>query len=339
MTPSFAAVITTIAEPTTQVERLVDALRRENGRLYVAGDRKGPVRYPVPGAVFLSLEEQEKSTFALARLLPTGHYARKNIGYLQAVREGYRCLYETDDDNAPASTWRRRPLTVRARVGEGGPWVNVYRYFSDEVIWPRGFPLNRINDPGSPEERGGAPPEEVETVCPIQQGLVDGSPDVDAVWRLVFRRKFSFREGQSVWLPPGSWCPFNSQNTWWWTDAIPLMYLPSHCSFRMTDIWRSFIAQRCLWEAGRGVVFHPADMVQERNVHDLMTDFVEEFPGYRGNEEMARILADARLAPGTGAVFDNLMKCYSLLSGKGFFPGEELALVAAWRRDLESLLP
>jgi hypothetical protein len=33
------------------------------------------------------------------------------------------------------------------------------------------------------------------------------------------------------------------------------------------------------------------------------------------------------------------MKCYSLLSGKGFFPGEELALVAAWRRDLESLLP
>ena len=38
-----------------------------------------------------------------------------------------------------------------------------------------------------------------------------------------------------------------------------LMYLPSTCTFRMTDIWRSLIAQRCLWELGQGVVFHAAD--------------------------------------------------------------------------------
>ncbi len=201
------------------------------------------------------------------------------------------------------------------------------------------FPLGRIHDTAIPEEREGSIPEETEAVCPIQQGLVDGSPDVDAVWRLVFRGDFRFRPGPSVCLPPGSWCPFNSQSTWWWAEAFPLMYLPSHCSFRMTDIWRSFVAQRCLWETGRGVVFHPAEMVQERNVHDLMRDFAEEIPGYRGNEEIARLLSGANLAPGAGALFDNWMKCYSILAGKGFFPREELELAAAWRRDLEPLLP
>jgi len=32
-----------------------------------------------------------------------------------------------------------------------------------------------------------------------------------------------------------------------------LMYLPIKASFRMTDIYRSFVAQRCLWELGEGV--------------------------------------------------------------------------------------
>jgi hypothetical protein len=29
--------------------------------------------------------------------------------------------------------------------------------------------------------------------APIQQGLADGSPDVDAVWRLLFDREVAFR--------------------------------------------------------------------------------------------------------------------------------------------------
>ena len=44
--------------------------------------------------------------------------------------------------------------------------------------------------------------------CPIQQGLVNGSPDVDAVWRLTFDQEFGFDEAPSVWLAPGAWCPF-----------------------------------------------------------------------------------------------------------------------------------
>jgi hypothetical protein len=115
-----------------------------------------------------------------------------------------------------------------------------------------------------------------------------------------------------------------------------LLYLPSYCSFRMTDIWRSFIAQRCLWELGQGVVFHAAEVVQERNQHDLMRDFSDEVPGYRRNRELARRLQDLSLQPGRGAVTDNLRRCYDALVAAEFFPATELELLDAWRRGLET---
>ena len=125
--------------------------------------------------------------------------------------------------------------------------------------------------------------------CPVQQGLVNGSPDVDAVWRLMFDREFNFDQGPSVWLAPGAWCPFNSQSTWWFPKAFPLLYLPSFVSFRVTDIWRSFIAQRCLWEVGYGVAFHAPESIQQRNMHNLLRDFEDEVPGYLNNNRIIAI--------------------------------------------------
>ena len=86
--------------------------------------------------------------------------------------------------------------------------------------------------------------------CPIQQGLADGNPDVDAIFRLVLPLPMNFGRKPPIALCRGAWCPFNSQNTSWWPAAYPLLYLPAYCSFRMTDIWRSFVAQRICWENG-----------------------------------------------------------------------------------------
>jgi hypothetical protein len=146
-------------------------------------------------------------------------------------------------------------------VVERGGWVNVYRYFTEEKIWPRGFALERAGD--------GVPAYEslkaAEIYCPIQQNLVDDNPDVDAVYRLVLPLPQSFEKGHKVALRKGSWCPFNSQNTAWRPEAFAILYLPSYCSFRMTDIWRSFVAQRIAWENGWGILFGEATMRQERN--------------------------------------------------------------------------
>lgn len=60
---------------------------------------------------------------------------------------------------------------------------------------------------------------------------------------------------QPLALPSGVFSPYNSQNTVHQRSAFWALYLPSSVSFRVTDIWRSFWAQRLLWETDGSVVF------------------------------------------------------------------------------------
>jgi hypothetical protein len=330
----LVGVLTTIQSPTVCVEKLGESLTAAGAGLIVVGDKKGPVKFEQAGAEFVSLARQQELPFRLAGLLPTGHYARKNLGYLLAVRRGAQCIYETDDDNAPNEHWTPRSVTARAQAAAPRVWMNVYRAFTADNIWPRGLPLDRVTDPATGAHDPSTPLADFH--CPIQQGLADNAPDVDAVWRLVLDRPFAFRRGESVWLPPGTWCPFNSQTTWWWPEVYPLLYLPSFCSFRMTDIWRSFIAQRCLWELGHGLVFHAAEVTQDRNPHNLLRDFKDEIPGYTQNDAIIARLSSLSLTAGRGAVADNLVKCYEALTAAGFFPTDELPLVRAWADDVQT---
>jgi hypothetical protein len=326
-------VITTIQRPTAAVKALAELPAAQGATLVIIGDRKGPDSYPLPSAVFLDLAQQLRSPYELARALPLGHYARKNIGYLQAVNAGAGCIYETDDDNAPLAHWQPREESVHAVSAATRGWCNVYRHFTGERIWPRGLPLNEIVS--SVERPVTTSAQSFLRRAPIQQGLANNSPDVDAVWRLVLDRPFNFNDAPSIYLQPGVWCPFNSQTTWWWPVAYPLLYLPSHCSFRMTDIWRSFIAQRCLWELEMGVVFHAPEVTQDRNPHDLMRDFHDEIPGYENNQKLIATLECISLKSGVEGVAGNLRRCYEALISAGIFPEEEMKLVDLWIQALK----
>lgn len=304
-----------------------------DGKIIVIGDKKGPLSYSLPKAVFYGLREQLELSISLSKALPTGHYARKNIGYLLAIKEKADSIYETDDDNAPMTNWRVRDETVPVQRirHDGSPeapiWVNIYKYFSEENIWPRGLPLDNIKSFISPSSA-------LESLqAPIQQGLVNNSPDVDAIWRLTMDHPFSFEERESIYLDPGVWSPFNTQSTWWWPDAYPLLYIPSYCSFRMCDIWKSFIAQRCLWELGHGIAIHASEAIQERNYHNLMRDFADEVPGYINNQMICETLLKTKLIPGRQNALDNLARCYEALIDKGIFPKEEMGLVQCWIKD------
>ena len=330
------SVITTIQTPTPSVLTLVDRLGQIGSPLIAIGDKKGPASFEVPHARFFSIQDQSKLALTLASSLPVGHYARKNLGYLIAIGEGADCIYETDDDNAPNSAWRPRTLQAVVRKVAARKWVNVYRMFSSENIWPRGFPLELITDPATYHMNGTQGMENVE--CPVQQGLANLAPDVDAVWRLALDREFSFNDGPSIWLPEGSWCPFNSQTTWWWPVAYPLLYLPSYCSFRMTDIWRSFVAQRCLWAMGYGLVFHAPEVDQQRNLHNLLRDFEDEVSGYLQNQKIVNALEATSLQPGAEHVAGNLRVCYEALVTLGVIPVKELALVDNWLEDVAAVL-
>lgn len=327
-----AVVVTTIQSPTGSLLTLARATQSAGMQMVVIGDRKSPAQFNLDGVRFWPLAEQLGLDLDVVQRLPENHYARKNIGYLLAMSSGAQGIFDTDDDNAPLASWRSRDEWVDACEVSGRGWLNAYAYFTSAHIWPRGLPLDHIGTSQAVGGRKASTPVR----APIQQGLVNGSPDVDAIWRLVMDREFAFDVAESIRLAPGSWCPFNSQSTWWFPAAFPLLYLPSHVSFRMTDIWRSFVAQRCLWELNLGVVFHGPEMVQERNVHELMHDFEQEIPGYLGSSRLCKILERTQLRAGEYEVRSNLHRCYTALVGAGFVPAAEMPIVEAWLEDLGS---
>ena len=155
----------------------------------VIGDTKSPKQFKIEGCDFYSVERQEALDFELVKNLPLKHYARKNLGYLIAISKGAESIIETDDDNLPLdSFWEPRTRQVNAHLLNDKSWVNVYKYFTDIHIWPRGFALeNLLNE--LPVLEG-----EVAINSPIQQGLADENPDVDAIYRLTLPLPITFNK-------------------------------------------------------------------------------------------------------------------------------------------------
>lgn len=322
-----ALVITSIAPPTPVLRACAAGCRDHGMDFILIGDRKSPADFRLEGCDYWCLDRQRESGLDLARLLPEGHYARKNLGYLIAMQRGAEVIIETDDDNLPdAGFWTPRTPVRQGRPVTGTGWFNPYPCFSDEEIWPRGFPLEELHNPSPP--RAGT--STVNCHCPIQQGLADGDPDVDAVYRLTRGLAPAFRQSEPVAVGTGVWSPFNSQNTTWFREAFPLLYLPSFCSFRMTDIWRSFVAQRICQANGWNILFHSPTVHQERNVHDLLRDFADEVPGYLHNAAICRELAALDIPPGIDNIPAGLLGCYEVLVARGLVRGDELELLRSW---------
>jgi len=64
---------------------LAEQVREHELQWIVVGDCKGPTDFSLEPAELVSLDEQRKLPFRLAKLLPEKHYARKNLGYLLAI--------------------------------------------------------------------------------------------------------------------------------------------------------------------------------------------------------------------------------------------------------------
>ncbi len=98
-----ALVITSIASPNAVLKAHALGAKANNIDFIVIGDTKSPEKFELDGCRFLSIDDQEKLNFRLAKILPKRHYARKNLGYLLA--KDHDVIIETDDDNFPYYTY------------------------------------------------------------------------------------------------------------------------------------------------------------------------------------------------------------------------------------------
>jgi hypothetical protein len=331
MAAEKAIIITTINPPTEAVKKISSTC--PDWTFFVIGDRKTPADWAWPGVKFVSAAEQLETGGAFAAECPFNHYARKNAGYLYAIAQGAEIIAETDDDNIPYDSFLQNvDRQVHGRQVQKSGWENVYTHFTGDKIWPRGFPLELITASLKAKSPLG---ETAAFDCPVQQFLADGDPDVDAVYRLTIEAQTKF-QSNTVILSEGTYCPFNSQNTIFWPEAYPLLYLPAYVSFRMTDIWRSFIAEVCLYAMDKSIAFRDATVFQERNQHSLIRDFADEIPGYLNNTKIIEILTALSLSSNPAKTGDNVWKCYDALVGAGIVPQKELRLVELWLAALSS---
>lgn len=327
-TPAVHPVVITSINPMTSAVRAFAA--RSGWQVTLVSDRKSPAQPVVAGVTTLDLATQQALDFATARVCPENHYARKNLGYLAAIRAGATCLAESDDDNFPLEDWGQKlsftPSEIR-HLG-GARFCNVYREFSDEVIWPRGYPLAWIQRAHQVEETHG--PAEIG----VWQELADNHPDVDAIFRLTRPEQIAFQPGERFVLDRGVYCPFNSQNTFWQPKAFAALYLPSTVTMRYCDILRSYVAQRLLWAADLSLGFGPATVRQERNEHDLMRDFREELTMY---SEIEQVVNTLEAWTPRGSMAEMLVGAYAALAEAGLVAHEEVTRAEAWARDIAGL--
>jgi STELLO glycosyltransferases len=323
-------VVTTIQLPTEALQR-ISAMCSRGWSAVVIGDTKTPAGWAAPGIEYLPVEAQIDLFGDIAREIPVRHYARKNLGYLYAIKQGADLILETDDDNLSRPEFGENlAIEVTGDVVSHQGWVNVYKYFTDTFTWPRGLPLTELHS--APQFSRS---ELVKS--PIQQFLADGDPDVDAIYRLLYRDPIQFERRAPVILDYGAWCPFNSQATAIFSPAFPLLYLPCFVSFRMTDIWRSLVAQAALWVHGFRVSFHQPTVEQLRNEHDLMRDFKDEVPGYLQNAEIASIL-NGQLEKGPGSsIGSTALGMWRALAAKDIISENEIRIAEAWFELFEAL--
>jgi len=323
--PSNFVVVTSIFPPTDGIRALAQL---RDWQVVVVGDRRTPPGWAAEGVTYLSPQMQDELAFESSALLPWNHYSRKMIGYLYAMSRGATVIAETDDDNVPTTDWSLPDFHGEFDVVQGDGFVNVYRLFTDTLVWPRGFPLTRIRDAHVKPVIAARRAAEIG----IWQFLADDDPDVDAIFRLVFDAHISFEERPPVVLDVGTACPFNSQNTIFARPAFPLLYLPAFVTFRFTDILRGLVAQPALWAADLRLAFGGATVRQERNAHEALRDFEDEIPMYLQTEtvfEAARETASPERSIG-----DNLRAIYARLARLGVVDERELALLDAWLSDV-----
>ena len=327
-------VLTTINKPNINIKKLTKLSKKSKSDLIIIGDLKSPINFKLTYGYYFDINKQKKLNFNFSRVCPFNSYARKNIGYLISFKNRIKTIIETDDDNYPKENFFKF-IELEHRVHEikEKSWINIYSKFitKDIEVWPRGLPLDKINlFPNFKKKK-------IKKKFFLKQGVCDGNPDVDAIYRIMnrdinikFKNNFKFSLGKAF-------SPINSQNTIWSKEIFPLMYLPVTCTMRATDIWRGLVALNIMHNDNQSVLFFGTTMHQNRNEHNLSNDLKEEMPLYKNISTAYNILKNVKLKRGLKNYSENLIKSYDMLIKNNIFKKKEMYFLKSWIKDLKNL--
>ncbi len=273
-------VTTTINSPTEAIDKFQSM---SDWDLVVIGDKKTPSDYRLHRGIYVSPEEQEKYDPALSEAIGWNCIQRRSFGFLWAKDLKADVVAVVDDDNIPLEGWGENLLVGRE--------VEVNYYETDlpafdplgatnhRHLWHRGFPLQLL-----PKRDYTCKTRKTVRVN-IQADFWNGDPDIDAVCRMEHAPECCF-DPAGFPMASNKLGPFNSQNTFLGSRCLRDYFMFPHVG-RMDDIWASYYLQA----KGCRVVWNKASVYQQRNVHDLVRDMKQEYPGYENNLKLVQDLA------------------------------------------------
>lgn len=176
----------------------------------------------------------------------------------------------------------------------------------------------------------------------VVQYLANHDPDVDAIYRLVQPLPLNFQLRQHPLLLPlfnanreQVFCPYNAQATLHTRAALWTLLLPITVHGRVSDIWRSYFAQRLMADVDLAVVFHPPLVVQFRNSHNYLADFDSEGPLYLQAGTLVEQLAAWHSCAET--LPERMESLWIMLYERGYVQQADVALLQAWLATLLEL--
>lgn len=105
--------------------------------------------------------------------------------------------------------------------------------------------------------------------------------------------------------------------------------------FRLTDIWRSYWAQRLLWLIDGTLTFNGANAFQIRNVHSYYKDFLNEQRMYLKTEKLVEFLTNWQC--GWSKFYECVIDLSKGMADEGFWEQQEVIGIKKWINDLKAV--
>lgn len=216
-------------------------------------------------------------------------------------------------------------------------WFNVHSALEEEhniPFYPRGFPWKQRN----PESNKTTYQSQKARVV-VNQGLVLEDPDIDAISRLFWPIRATGMSSEfdpQFGLFPGTWSPFNYQNTSLCRELIPLYYRPISTQ-RNADIWTAYLFNKLAEHFGDVITFGQPLVKQIRNVHDLWDDLDIELINNRATDYLITILRNVSLTEKTyfEALGELLNKSQKEIDGMEGVPSAELEMIKGFLNEYQ----
>ena len=262
-------IATTTINPPTKALKLF--AKNKNCKLIVALDKKSK-RFNLKNSVVLSTKYQEKKWPKLSKLIGWNCIQRRNFAILEAYNRGAEVIALIDDDNIPYNNWFKN-IYVDKKINCKEILTNKkifdpVGYTNHSNLWHRGLPLELVNNRKYKiGKKNLIRPD-------IQANFWNGDPDIDAVCRMIFKPECNFKKSLFPFFSKKI-SPFNSQNTLISRKVVRDYFLFPHIG-RMDDIWASFYVTSKNYK----VIYNEPTVYQQRNVHNLIKDFKDEYIGY-----------------------------------------------------------